>query len=225
MSEGSIIGTLSEGAVHSFVKAYIEPREQMQEVSYLGYVADIKNEDGITEVQTSSFERLRDKLQAFLENDTLTLVCPIISRKTLISVNSEGEVGSVRKSPKSVKPIALVSELYKIRDFLSHPRLTLKILELSCIEYRPIGKAQRRKMKERRVEEVLGQTVLRTPEDYRALLLPPDINGEFFASEYIKKSGIKSRPAYCALGVLTELGIIEKCEKRGRAFIYRTVNR
>ena len=134
MSEGSIIGTLGEGAIHSYIKDYIEPDREKQEIDYLGFVADIKNEDGITEVQTSSFERLSDKLTAFLENDRVTVVFPAISEKQLVTLDKSGEVLSIRKSPKSVKPISACTELYKIRDFLKNPALTVKIFELSCIE-------------------------------------------------------------------------------------------
>ena len=79
-------------------------------------------------------------------------------------------------------------------------------------------------MKRRSVSKLIGITELKEVSDYKALLLPPDMPNEFFAAEYMKKSRLKDRPAYAALGVLVALGIIEKGEKRGRAHIYKTVN-
>ena len=65
------IGVLSEITIHSVIKRFIEPNEALQEVKVGDYYADIKNDDGIFEVQTRSFNRLRAKLPSFTH-----LLCP-----------------------------------------------------------------------------------------------------------------------------------------------------
>ena len=60
------IGTLSERVTHRVLKYYFEPDPNFHEVKYLGSVADIKNSDGIIEIQTKGLDRLRGKLHKFL---------------------------------------------------------------------------------------------------------------------------------------------------------------
>ena len=55
-----------------------EPNEALQEVKVGDYYADIKNDDGIFEVQTRSFNRLRANLTAYFETEKVTVVYPIL---------------------------------------------------------------------------------------------------------------------------------------------------
>ena len=59
------IGTLSEKTVHSVLKYYLEPDTSFHEVKTGRYVADIRTPDGIYEIQTRQFNKLRNKLEAF----------------------------------------------------------------------------------------------------------------------------------------------------------------
>ena len=95
------IGVLSEKTLHSVIKRFIEPNEALQEVKVGGYYADIKNDDGIFEVQTRSFNKLRAKLTSYLETEKVTVVYPIPAVKRLIWIDAQtGELTSPRKSPK-----------------------------------------------------------------------------------------------------------------------------
>ena len=51
MRERSGIGTLGEKTLHAAVKFYIEPDSACHEVPHLGFVADILNADGVTEIR------------------------------------------------------------------------------------------------------------------------------------------------------------------------------
>ena len=68
------IGTLGEKALHRAVKYYFQPDSQQREVPVPPYVADAVTPEGILEVQTRSFRRLRPKLQAFLSQGPVTVV-------------------------------------------------------------------------------------------------------------------------------------------------------
>ena len=60
------IGTLSEKTVHAVLKNYYAPDEDMHEIPIEGSVADIYTGTEIMEIQTRSFDRMRDKLRKFL---------------------------------------------------------------------------------------------------------------------------------------------------------------
>ena len=86
-SSDNSIGSLSEKLIHKTLKYYIEPNDVNHEVKYASFVADIVNENGITEIQSASFQYLCRKLGAFLPFSKVTLVCPIQNIKYLTTVN------------------------------------------------------------------------------------------------------------------------------------------
>ena len=61
------IGTLSEKTVHAVLKNYYAPDETQHEIPVEGCVADIFNGKEIIEIQTRSFDRMRPKLERFLQ--------------------------------------------------------------------------------------------------------------------------------------------------------------
>ena len=131
------IGTLGEKTLHAVLKYCYEPREENHEIKIGGYVADIVGENGIIEIQTRNFDKLRKKLSAFLEVCDVTIVYPVAAIKWLIWIDPQtGSVSSRRKSPRKGKSQDICNELYKIRTFLAHPRLHLKIVLLELEEYR-----------------------------------------------------------------------------------------
>ena len=77
------IGTLGDKTLHAVLKRYMEPYEGSHEIKIGSYVADIVGEDGIIEIQTQGFDKLRKKLTAFLEVSTVTVVYAIASTKWL----------------------------------------------------------------------------------------------------------------------------------------------
>ena len=94
------IGTLSEKALHAALKSYYEPDFESREVKVGGFVADIVGENGIIEIQTRGFDRLRRKLDAFLEAARVTVVYPVVPKRGLCWVDPEtGEIFEKRKSP------------------------------------------------------------------------------------------------------------------------------
>ena len=95
------IGTLSEKTVHSVLKNYLEPDTTYHEIKTGRYVADIRTPDGIYEIQTRQFNKLRNKLEAFLPEYSVTVVYPIPHIKYLRWIDGQtGEITPARKSPK-----------------------------------------------------------------------------------------------------------------------------
>ena len=131
------IGTLAEKTLHLIIKNYIEPNTDFHEIKVGRKVADIKNSNGIFEIQPRSFDRLRPKLQQFLKENQVTVVYPIAKEKRICWIDPEtGEMTPPRKSPKQGSSFDIFKELYKIKMFLLEPNLKFRIMMLGINEYR-----------------------------------------------------------------------------------------
>lgn len=75
------IGTLGEKTLHAALKAYYEPDAESHEIKIGRYIADIVGENGIIEIQTRSFDKLRKKLEAFLSVAHVSVVYPVAAVK------------------------------------------------------------------------------------------------------------------------------------------------
>ena len=71
------IGTLSEKTLHAILKNFYEPDEDKHEIPIDKYVADIFTGQEIIEIQTAQFNRMRDKLDAFLSLYPVTIIYPV----------------------------------------------------------------------------------------------------------------------------------------------------
>ena len=72
-----IIGTLGERSLHAVLKRFLQPDENRHEVRVGRYVADIFDENGVTEIQTRQFYKMKRKLAAFLPEHAVTVVYPV----------------------------------------------------------------------------------------------------------------------------------------------------
>ena len=142
------IGTLSEKTVHAILKNYYEPDEDHQEIPIENYVADIYADSEIIEIQTAQFNRMREKLNAFLPLYPVTIVYPIPRQKRIIWIDEEtGECSSGRKSPKTGTPYLVFPELYKIKMFLKNQNLRIRLVLLDLEEYKLLNGWSRDKKK------------------------------------------------------------------------------
>ena len=226
-SEQGGIGTYSEKMLHRVLKFYFEPCEDNHEIDYLGSVADILNGEGVTEIQTASFNRLLPKLRRFLPETKVRVVCPVVEQRTIMRVDLEsGESRPPRKSPKKGKPSDAFANISMIRDFVCDPNLEVVIVMLDVTETRLIsGKV---KVGRKRTDKVNSmptalnsEITLRRPEDYLALL-PEDMPTEFSAKEFSSRLGLKGMGAHGSLMLLMQLGLLSR-RKEGRAYIYTMV--
>lgn len=97
------IGTLSEKRLHLVLKKYFCDDEAKHEVKLGLYFLDIFN-DEIIEIQTRSMNKLRNKLDYFLDDYKVTIVYPIAHTKWMQWIDeATGEVTKRRKSPKCGK--------------------------------------------------------------------------------------------------------------------------
>ena len=220
------IGTLSEKALHAALKAYYEPDAESREIALGGFVADIVGEDGIIEIQTRGFERLREKLNAFLEFTRVTVVYPIVKQRWLCWVDPEtGEVTPKKKSPKKEIPFDVFPELYKLKKQMQHPNFTLRLAVLESTDYKYLdGYGAQRKIRasrgERVPDELLDEIDLHDSEDYLTLL--PENLEEPFTTKMLAKA--VKRPvshAQAAVNVLYTVGALERVGREKNTYLYR----
>lgn len=111
-------------------------------------MADIYTENGIIEIQTRQFNKMRGKLSAFLPLYPVTIVYPIPREKWLIWIDEEtGDLSKKRKSPAKGSAYTAFIELYRIKMFLKDPNLRLKLVLLDMEEYRLLNGWSRDKKK------------------------------------------------------------------------------
>ena len=219
------IGVLSEKTLHSVIKRFIEPNEALQEVKVGGYFADIKNDDGIFEVQTRSFNKLRAKLTSYLETEKVTVVYPIPAVKRLIWIDAQtGELTTPRKSPKHGSYFDAFPELYKLDKLIANESLRVLLLMIDMDEYRYLNgwSADRKKgstRHERYPIALADSLLIATKEDYEGLL-PSDLCSPFTSKEFASATRIRTRIAQTVLTVLSKRGAVQCIGKRGRHNLY-----
>ena len=208
LEQGSCgFGSLGEKTLHAVLKSYLEPNSDCWEVGVGKYIADIANDDGITEIQTRDFNRLREKLKFYLETTKVTIVHPIPGVKWLCWINPDtGEITKKRKSPKAGSIYDSFKELYKIKPFLTHPGLRIKLILLEVTEYRWLnGWSQDGKKgstrQERIPNDILEEFYIESVEDYKKMI-PPQLMCPFTAKDYAKVAKITEARAQTALNVL-----------------------
>lgn len=223
--EPRLIGRLSEGALHAYLKKYIEPDESCHERQIFGYWADIARDGEIVEIQTNDFGRLRAKLVAFLNEYHVTVVYPTASVKYLSWIDPDtGETSSPRRSPKKGSARDILPEIYRLGELALHPKLSFRAILLELTEYKSLcGWSRDRKRGAWRVERIPGAVTeditLSRPSDFRALL-PESLPERFTSAEFGSACRFSGRRRSYALAALVRLGVIEQVGKRGRAFLY-----
>lgn len=218
------IGTLGEKTLHAVLKHYFEPYTPNHEIKVGGFVADIVGESGIIEIQTRGFDKLRRKLEAFLEVAPVTVVYPVAQTKWLCWIDEGGSVSNRRKSPKTGKVFEVFDELYKIKPYLSHPNLRLCIVLLELEEYRFLnGWGRDKKRGSTRCDRIpvrlCDEIRVEGPWDY-AKLIPEGLDEAFTAKEYKAAAGIYLSTAQTGLNILNSLGTVIRAGKKGNAYIY-----
>ena len=217
------IGTLGEKSVHRVLKYCCSPFSDGREVTVGGYVADVVGEQGIIEIQSARFDRLRDKLGAFLSCCPVTVVWPAEREKWICMVDPQtGELLSRRKSPVHQTVYGIFPELYRLREYLPLPGLRFRVALLETEEYRykRPQKGRRAVRCDRIPLRLLGQEALDTPEDYLRLL-PEGLPDLFGAKEVSDRLGLDQNSCRIMLRVMEAEGALCFAGKDGRRILFR----
>lgn len=221
------IGEQSEKLIHGALKYYADMDPSHHEVPIYGYVADVLNEEKgeIFEIQTRSFERLREKLAAFLLKYRVTIIYPVIRHKYICWVEpGSGEIMSRRKSPRSGRASDILPEIYALPDFQDMKNLSFWVILMDAEEYRlQDGYAREGKKGSHRMErlplQLAGEYRVETAEDY-VRLIPEDLTEPFDRMALLKALRLKGRRGSAALQCLLRAGAVVQAGKEGRKTIY-----
>lgn len=219
------IGTLSEKTVHAILKNYYQPDEDYQEIPIENYVADIYQDGEIIEIQTRQFNKMRNKLSAFLPLYPVTIVYPIPREKWVIWIDEEsGELSKPRKSPAKGTRYTIFPELYKIKMYLKDPNLRLKLVLMDMEEYKLLnGWSSDKKKGSSRYDRIPTQLVeeieISCMEDYMQFV-PYELEGQFTVREFGKAAHIPAKLAGIVVNILNYIGTIERTGKQGKAYLY-----
>ena len=219
------IGTLSEKTVHAILKNYYEPDEDQQEIPIDRYVADIYANGEIIEIQTRQFNKMREKLAAFLPLYPVTIVYPIPREKWIIWIDEEsGELSKKRKSPAKGNPYLAFPELYKIKMFLKNPNLRIRLVMLDIEEYKLLnGWSKDRKKGSSRYDRIptdlVQEFTIDRPEDVMQFV-PLELESGFTSKEFAAAAHISPSLAQIVLNILHHMGTVKRAGKKGRLYLY-----
>ncbi len=226
-SEGGI-GTYSERSLHKILKFYLEPDEGYHEIKVKGYVADIKRENEIIEIQTRSMSRLIPKLERFLPDHKVTVVYPLEHSKYIRWIDRDtGEISERRKSPKIATVFDSIYELYNIRRFIGNENLAIKLVFLNVEEFRyrnakAFGKT-RDKVRVERIPLSLERVIdIRGRGDYR-IFIPDGLPDIFTAADFNRAVSKRFKYGYSCISILRAVGLADDGEKKGRITKYRLI--
>ena len=225
--EYASIGEYKEKAIHFILKNYFEADKEKTEVKILGLIADIYNEFGIIEIQTRNFERLRKKLDVFLEDNQVTIVYPLVKSKKITWLNSENQADYNRKSPIHMNIFNVFKELYKIKQYLKNKNLHFCFVFVDVIEFKNLdgyGKDKKKKASSFNklpidINEIIN---IDNFEEFREIFNGDE--GEFTSKDLAKMKKIKLKDAQIALTVLNYLEIVERIGKEGKSYLYKVKN-
>lgn len=219
------IGTLSEKTVHAVLKNAYAPDEDMHEIPIENYVADIYTGTEIIEIQTRQFNKMRNKLSAFLPQYPVTVVYPIPHRKWLIWIDEEtGELSNKRKSPAVGNVYLAFIELYKIKNFLPDKNLRLQFVLLDVEEYRLLnGWSKDKKKGSCRYDRIpvgfVEEVSVERVEDYMRFV-PYELAEKFTVKDFAKAAKIPTKLAQTVVHILHYVGVIERIGKLGKSYLY-----
>lgn len=194
------------------------------------FIVDCVLQDGtFIEIQTTHFYKLRSKISFLLLHRPVRIVYPLPLEKELLVFDVIKRcLLYKRKSPKHAKLVEAAGELYWLAKLIKHPNLEIELLltreeEIRCRDGRGSFWRRRISLVDRSLKEVVEKRLLSCRADYAALFLSPRLVQPFTTKELASVFSITSRLAFRVIKVLSELGILELCAKKGRTFLYRTI--
>ena len=220
------IGTLSEKSIHSDIKNYLEPNKEYQEVKVGNYIADIKRDNEIFEVQTQQFKNLISKLNYYIKNGyNITIVYPLIQEKYINWIDPiSTEIVERRKSSYKRYIQDIFKELYWIKDYIVKEQIKLKIITLTAEEYKYLdGYGQNNKYKATKIDKVPSKIIneinIQSVNDFK-IFLPDTLPKEFTSKDFQKYTKSRSKYLGSGLKILREIGVIKVIRKQGNAYVY-----
>lgn len=222
------IGTINEKSIHRYLKYILEPNEIYHEIKVGNYIADIKKDNKIIEIQPKQFKNLINKIEYYLKLDgtIIEIVYPVVVNKYInwIDVNTH-EVIERRKSTKVGNITDIFKELYYIKNYIGKNKFILTIIELDAEEYKYLdGYGINNKNKATKIDivptSIINKIQIRNIEDLK-VFIPNTLGSEWLVKEYIKEMKIHNKKwVNNGIKILREKNIIEVTRKQRNAYVY-----
>lgn len=221
-------GPFMETSLHRDLKQHYADGDARFEVPLGDYRIDVISESQLVEIQHGSLAAIRDKIRVLLEDHDVTVVKPIVVRKTLVKQESKGGLVTGRRlSPKRGKLLDLFDEMVYFTRVFPHRRLTLDVVLVDVEEWRYPGHGRRRRWRknDHQVEDQKLVAVhkvhrLKTAADLWRMIdcsLPPIFHTGHLAESLSVDRWIAQRIAYC----LRKIGTVRQVGKQGNARLYQ----
>lgn len=222
------IGTYKEKKLHIILKKYFEPDDIYHEIPTNGYIADVRKNGIITEIETSGFTGISEKLRAYLPEYKVNLVFPVAVKKYVSWIDPDSsDISKRHLSPKKQNIYDAMFELVKILPHLKNENLTILFPFLEIDEYRLLdGWSYNKKRGSHRFERMPTNLIdiieISSDEDY-IKYIPDECTREFGSKEFAKAAKIDRSTASAILKVMEARGVLARIENKGRAFQYTRI--
>lgn len=219
---GDGVGILNEKQIHATLKSYFAATLFDKEIKIGSYFADLVTENGIFEIQTANFSYLVPKLNTFLKASHVTIVYPFHKKSRLNYVDkATGEILSSGWNVTASDMTDFFLELYRIRQYLNDPNLTVCIADIAVENLRYCAKDMKRRKTDRKVAvptSLLRLTFLEDSDSYRCFI-PEGLPETFTLKEF--RRCMRSGDAGIAIKILQYVGVIDYIGKRGNEYLYK----
>lgn len=227
--ERSGIGTYKEKILHLVLKRFFCDDERCHEVKNGRFISDASTDSQIFEIQTRGLYPLKKKLVSYLEdtNKKVTVVCPLVPKKSLIWIDPESGDMSAPKNVTVSKPKnTLLRELMWIGELLDFSRVELKVVYVETDEYRlRDGYGTDKKIKATKVDriprEIVDIVTLDSKEAFAEFFVPGKLPAEFRAKDFERATGLRKKGVSAGLRALESMGIITREKQSEHKVVYR----
>ncbi|MGM9641981.1 MAG: hypothetical protein ACI3XI_02095 [Eubacteriales bacterium] len=220
------IGTLNEKRMHIALKRFVCSDENKYEKD-MGkrFVADVKLDDEIYEIQTGSLYPLKAKLEHYIATTDchVTVVHPVPMRKFRVWIDTKTGESLPRTRVRGISgALGEAHELVYISEAIASGRVAVWFLFIEEEEYRFLdgkGKDKRRHSTrfERLPVDLIDEAVFAEKSDFLTLV-PEGLPDCFTAEEYRAAAKLPhGKQAYMAIAALANIGLLEETDKKGRA--------
>ena len=225
------IGTYNEKRIHRILKRFVCDNEACFEIKLGRYVADVLEDDRITEIQTAGFTPLEKKIRFYLDNTDckITVIHPMIAEKQIIRTDKEsGELIRAKRSPKHQTPLDVLPELLYVSEFIGNERVEIDLFMIRADEYR-YSERMRYNKKGKYDNDIIPRELIdvytiRSVDDIRALIPESLRDAPHRTAEISKILGYDGRRLYRALSCLVNLQILHKIPTGKKVVLYEFVN-
>jgi hypothetical protein len=192
------------------------------------YRIDVVCDGELIEIQHGSLAAIRDKVADLTTDHRVLVVKPIIVRKRLVKMKSQGgRVVDRRLSPKRGSVLDLFDELVYFTRVFPHPNLTLEVLLVDIEEWRYPGHGRRR-YRRKNDHIVEDQKLVKLHEAHRfhtdrdlLKMIPSDLPDPFHTGHLAEAMDIPRTKAQQIAYCLRKTAALEDCGKQVNARLYR----